>query len=330
VKVADLHCDTVMRIQAGIDIGAGNPAGPSAGPSAGHVDIPRLRAGDVGLQAFASFVSPTTDPQRAFESAISMIESIEATCHANPDDLELVTDATGAEQIAADGRIGVLLTVENGHAINESISNLEELRQRGVRSMTLVHTKNTSWVASCAEDRCEFDGLSPFGEQVVDAMNDIGMIVDVSHAHESAFWKIANRMRKSGRPFIASHSNAWELCRMPRNLKDDQIREIADQGGVIGINFYPLFLDPHYRDGAGVTVTSESIVAHIDHIVKLVGGDHAAFGSDFDGIPSTPEDVTGSDAYPLILDLLRERSYSEISLEKIAWRNFIRVLRAHD
>ena len=241
--------------------------------------------------------------------------------------------------------------------------------------MTLVHSKNTSWMASCSEERCEFDGLSSFGERVVDAMNGFGMIVDVSHAHESAFWKVAKRVRRSGRPFIASHSNAWELCRIPRNLKDDQIREIADQGGVIGTNFFPSFLDERYhktaverntdiraaatraeqehnrshgrdpiwsdqssqdlgkeyrRRMAGIAVTSESIVRHIDHIVRLVGVDHVAFGSDFDGILSTPEDVTGSDGYPLILGLLKERGYSEDSLEKIAWGNFMRVLRAHD
>lgn len=363
MKVADLHCDTVMRIQAGIDIGAGN--------TAGHVDVRRLRDGDVGLQAFAAYVSPHTDPRTAFQSAISMIESIEETCRANPDDLNLVTDAASAGQVTAEGRIGALLTVENGHAIEESIQNLETFRRRGVRSMTLVHSKNTSWVASCSEERCEFDGLSPFGEQVVDAMNELGMIVDVSHAHESAFWKVAERMRQAARPFIASHSNAWELCRMPRNLKDDQIREIADQGGVIGINFFPSFLDEQYHETAverntdiraaaenaernnrpdarlsdersqklgkeyrrrmaGIAVTSESIIRHIDHIVGLVGVDHVAFGSDFDGILSTPEDVTGSDGYPLILGLLKERGYSQASLEKIAWGNFMRVLRAHD
>jgi membrane dipeptidase len=363
MKVADLHCDTVGRIRAGIDIATGNPAG--------HVDVPRLRAGDVGLQVFAAYVSPDTDPHAAFDLSISMIESIEETCRKNPGNLEIVTDAASAKQASAGGRTGVLLTVENGHAINASIENLEALRRRGVRSMTLVHSKNTGWVASCSEERCDFDGLSPFGEQVVDAMNAMGMIVDVSHAHESAFWKVAERMRRSGRPFIASHSNAWELCRIPRNLKDDQIREIADQGGVIGINFFSSFLDQHYHDTtaarggdfrafatsvdekhgrsargsdlahqeigdeyrrrmAGLTVTSESIISHIDHIVGLVGADHVAFGSDFDGILSTPEDVTGSDCYPLILRLLGERGYSQHALKKIAWGNFMRVLRAHD
>ncbi len=332
MRVVDLHCDTVGRIRAGVDIGTGNRAGSPAG----HVDVLRLRAGDVGLQAFAVYVSPDTDPKRAFDSAISMIESIEETCRANPEDLEIVANAISAEQAATAGRIGVLLTVENGYAIEESIQNLEALRRRGVRAMTLVHSKNTSWVASCSEERCEFDGLSGFGERVVDAMNELGMIVDVSHTHESAFWKVAACVRRSGRPFIASHSNAWELCRIPRNLKDDQIREIADQGGVIGINFFPMFLDQQHRDAAVArnkeipAVTSESIARHIDHIVKLVGDDYVAFGSDFDGIPSTPVDVTGSDAYPLILRRLTDRGYPKASLEKIARGNFMRVLRAHD
>jgi membrane dipeptidase len=363
MKIADLHCDTVGRIQAGIDIAAGNPDG--------HVDVARMRAGDVGLQAFASYIAPETAPGSAFPAAISMIESIQTMCRSNPDDVVLVTDAESAGQTAADNRIGVLLTVENGQAIEESIQNLEELRRRGVRAMTLVHSRNTSWVASCAENSCSFDGLSAFGEQVVDAMNEMGMIVDVSHAHESAFWKVAKRTRGSGKPFIASHSNAWELCRIPRNLKDDQIREIADQGGVIGINFFASFLDQNYHDTAikrgtdfrtfaetvdknhgddargvdqgfqeigveyrrrlaGVPITSEAIVRHIDHIVNLVGDDVVAFGSDFDGILSTPEDITGSDGYPTILSLLSQRGYSDASLEKIAWKNFMRVLQTHD
>jgi membrane dipeptidase len=367
MKIADLHCDTVGRIQAGVDIAAGNPAGPSAG----HVDIPRMRAGEVGLQAFAAYIAPETAPRSAFPMVISKIESIQTMCKTNPDDLVLVTDAKSAERTAAVNKIGILLTVENGQAIDESIENLGTLRQRGVRAMTLVHSRNTSWVASCSEDSCEFDGLSAFGEQVVDAMNEMGMIVDVSHAHESAFWKVAKRLRGSGRPFIATHSNAWELCRIPRNLKDDQIREIADQGGVIGINFFASFLDQSYHETAaerntdfrafaesadkrhgedahgselafqeigteyrrrlsGVTITAESIVRHIDHIVNLVGDDCVAFGSDFDGILSTPEDVTGSDGYPTILRILSRRGYSEASLEKIAWKNVMRVLRAHD
>lgn len=339
MPIVDLHCDTVMRIQSGADI---------TKTDGGHVDIPRLKAGGVGLQGFAAFIAPDVPATDALAETIEKLDVITALCEANPDDLQLVKTATDVIEAVRGERVGVLLTVENGHAIECSLDNLQRLRDRGVRSMTLVHSKNLSWVASCSEESCPFDGLTSFGNQVVDAMNEMGMIVDVSHASEAAFWKIAARVRRSGKPFIASHSNAWELCRMSRNLKDDQIREIAEQGGTIGVNFFPWFLDQAYYDNAlrlkdegltednliekmsGVSVTSEAILDHIDYIVALVGDRHVSLGSDFDGIPSTPDDVTGSDGYPVILDRLAERGYSDESIERIAWGNFMRVFAAHD
>ena len=363
MRVADLHCDTVERLAGGADLAQHNPDG--------HIDIPRLRSGEVGLQAFAAYISPQTPEAEAFAATASLLDQIERVCRENPDALSLVADAPTAEAVAADGRTGVLLTVENGHAIEESIDNLESLRQRGVRSMAIVHSKNTAWAASCSEDSCSFDGLSVFGETVVEAMNDMGMIVDVSHCHDTAFWKVARICRRMRKPFIASHSNAWAICSMPRNLKDDQIREIADQGGVIGINFFPSFLDQTYHtvsktrsqemletmagienqhegDPTGkaraieelrrsyrekmsdTPVTSDSILNHLQHMVDLVGVDHVGFGSDFDGIPTTPTDVTGSDAYPMILDRLSGMGFSQADLEKIAWGNVMRVLKAHE
>ena len=310
-RIADLHCDTVGLMQQGADIVRG---------TTGHVDIPRMRAGGVALQAFAAYVPPQTPPDQAFATAIAKLDAITAACSACPDHLRLVTGRAEAAGAAADGRIGILLAVENGSAIEDNLDKLGELARRGVRILTIVHSRNTGWAASCTDTSAPFDGLSAFGEQVIDAMEEMGMLVDVSHCSDAAFWKAARRARK---PFIASHSNAWELCRHPRNLKDDQIRAVADSGGVIGMNFCPDFLElPHDRR----VVNAETVVRHIDHMVRLVGDRHIAFGSDFDGIPGTPEDLTGSDSYPVVLDLLRERGYGEESLERICWGNVMRVL----
>ncbi len=329
--LADLHCDTIGLIQNGADIlsgtaewsaGSGGPdAGPTGKPAArGHVDIPRMRAGGVALQTFAAFVAPKVPPDQAFATTVAKLETIEAICRKHHDHLQLIRDTSGAMHAASEGRIGVLLAVENGHAIEESLDRLSELAERGVRILTIVHSKNTTWAASCTDKNAPFDGLSPLGERIVDAMEEMDMLVDVSHCNEAAFWKVARRARK---PFIASHSNAWELCKFPRNLKDDQIRAVADAGGVIGINFCPDFLEL-LRDGR--KVTSETVVRHIDYMVSLVGDENVAFGSDFDGIPGTPEDVTGSDCYPVILDLLRQRGYSEETLRRLCWGNVMRVL----
>ena len=331
MNVADLHCDTVGLIQAGADILSGTSnwsaghageepgAGGKPAPS-GHVDIPRMRAGGVALQTFAAFVSPTTAPNEAFQTASAKLDAIDAICRRHAEHLQLVRTPQEARSVAAAGRIGVLLAVENGYAIQESLDNLARLAERGVRILTLVHAKNTNWVASCTDAKTSFDGLSSFGGQVVDTMEEMGILVDVSHCSEAAFWKVAKRVR---RPFVASHSNAWELCKHPRNLRDDQIRAVADAGGVIGINFCSDFLElPH----EGRRVTAETVVRHTEHILEIAGDEHVAFGSDFDGIPGTPKDVTGSDSYPLIRSLLRARGYSDATLRRICWENVMRVL----
>lgn len=309
--VVDLHCDTVGLMQQGADIISG---------TRGHVDVPRMRAGGVTLQTFAAFVSPRTRPGQAYATAAAQLDTIEAACRAYPDHLTLVTDAAGAERAEADGRVGVLRAVENGFAIENDLDRLAGLARRGVRILTVVHSANTDWAASCTDTNAPFDGLSSFGEQVIDAMEEMGILVDVSHCSEAAFWKVAKRARK---PFIASHSNAWELCNHPRNLKDDQIRAIADSGGVIGMNFCPDFLELPRETRR---VTAETVARHIDHVVKLVGDAPVAFGSDFDGIPGTPEDVTGSDCYTVILGLLRQRGYTDASLRRICRDNALRVL----
>lgn len=337
-------------MRSGADIALPNPEG--------DVDIPRLRAGGVALQAFAAFVPHSTNPDEALSTALSMLDDIVAACEANRNELAVTTSAAEVRAAVGSGRIAALLTVENGLAIEEDTANLEKLRRRGVRAMTLVHVSDLPWIASCTGGRGPAGGLSTPGERIVDAMCEMGMIVDVSHVHEKAFWKVAARTRRAASPLIASHSNAWELCRHPRNLKDDQIREIADQGGLIGINFFPLFLDEAYRGESdkrasslfssaadsslhelgqtyrekmdGMSVSSERIVDHIDHMVAIAGVDCVAFGSDFDGILSTPDDVTGSDCYPVIIDELRSRGYREESIEKICWSNVLRVLEAAD
>jgi membrane dipeptidase len=233
--------------------------------------------------------------------------------------------------------------------------------------MTLTHARNLSWAASSGEERCDFEGLTAFGEKVVAAMNEMGIVVDVSHVHETTFRDV---VRFSRRPFIASHSDASAICACARNLTDDQIRAVADHGGLVGINFYPGFLDAAYaarqnaelgdlfaafekverehlddpvrrvEEGrrlartlrekmAPARVPLDRIVDHLEHVVRLVGDDFVAFGSDFDGVPDLPDGVADCAAFPRILDRMRERGFSEPSIAKIAGANFRRVLDAN-
>jgi membrane dipeptidase len=312
-----------------------------------HVDLPRLRAGNVGLQVFAAYVPPSTD--RAFAYVGERLDAIDAFARSD-NRLALVETAGELQECLETDKIGVMLAVENGLAIENSLEKLEQLRCRKVRILTLVHSQHLSWVESCTGTERfvpdgvpnENRGLSNFGEQVLDAMNDLGLIPDLSHSSENAFWDV---IRRSKKPVIASHSCAWSICAAPRNLKDDQLKALGDSGGLVGVNFFSAFLSEAFRQkheaekerntstpGTPVKVIDIhvpfSIIAdHIDYMVKLAGEDCVALGSDFDGIPAVPEGVTGSDFYPVLEAELRSRGCTDTRIEKIFNKNFLRVLK---
>jgi membrane dipeptidase len=360
LPVCDLHLDTVLEIQGGADLGRGNPEG--------HVDLARMRAGGAGLLVFACFVPSVLPPGRVFREAMDLLDVIDRTCLQFPGDLKKVETAADAEAAWAAGRIGILPAVENGHAIESDLGKLEQLRRRGMRYMTLTHARHLEWAASSGEAWTGSSGLTPFGRDVVRTMESLGVIVDVSHVHESTFWDVTRIARK---PYIASHSCAAALCPLGRNLTDDQIKAVAASGGMIAVNFFPGFLDPGYfatdagalerlfadldrievefaddpvrkmaevhrsdralRERRGPPRADlDQLVAHIEHIVNLVGVDHVGLGSDFDGVPDLPRDVPDCSAYPRILARLAREGLSEHSVRKIAWGNFLRVLGAND
>ncbi len=360
-SVIDLHCDTILEVQGGADVVRGNPDG--------HVDVPRLREGRVGLQVFACFVTPVLPEGRAFDEACALLDLVGSICDRSAGSLVKVESRADAEEVSTRaGATAVVPAVENGHAIEADLRKLERIRRLGARYMTLTHAKNLSWAASSGEPRCGFDGLTRFGEKVVAAMNEMGLIVDVSHVHESTFWHVARVCR---RPFIASHSNASALCGTPRNLTDDQIRAVAASGGMIGINFYPGFLDGAYAERqdrelgdlfaalqdverehlsdpvrrnaelrrlyatlrermAPTRVGMDRIIDHVEHVVRLVGDEHVGFGSDFDGIPDVPEGVPDCAAFPRLLARMGERGFTDASIERIVHGNFLRVLGDND
>jgi len=359
-QIIDLHCDTITEIQAGADLKKGNPRG--------HIDISRMRKGNVGCQIFACYVSSIVPQEFAHREVAVLLKLIDDTCEAFSADLIKVVNASELLSCLKQDKIGVIPAVENGHAIANSLKNLEKLYKMGTRYMTLTHSKNLDWAASSGESECSFKGLTSFGESVVSAMNDMGMLIDISHVHESTFWAVVKQSKK---PVIASHSNSSALCTIPRNLTDDQIKAIAETGGMIGINFYPGFLDKEYerkqiercgdlflmlqdiekdlwRDATkrqqamndlgielgarmvDVSVGIDSIVDHITHIIDLVGDDHVGFGSDFDGLPALPAGMSGCDIFPSIIGVMKARGFSDLSIAKISSQNFIRVFKANE
>ncbi len=355
-KVFDLHCDTIVEIQAGADFKTGNPSG--------HMDIPRLREGKIGAQVFACFVSSIVPEKYAYGEAINLLELVNETCQKYESDLQKVGTIDDVRQVLDSNKIAILPAVENGHVIASDLSNLEKIRLLGAKYMTLTHSSNLSWAASSGETSGDFEGLTPFGEKVIAAMNEMGMIIDVSHVHESTFWDV---IKLSRRPIIASHSNAFTICPTPRNLTDDQIRAVAEGGGMIGINFYPGFLDSIYAEKQlercgdlfslfdqieidhwqnptqkvkamqelghtfeermiGIRVKNDAIIDHMVYIINLVGDDFIGFGSDFDGLPALPADITGCDTYPDLINIMEEKGFSDETIEKICQKNFLRVL----
>lgn len=367
LPIVDLHCDTVLDLSAGADLVAGNPGG--------HVDFERLAAGRVALQFFACFVPTVRGPGRAFPAVTGMLDALDAACARWPERLVRVRTAAQAEALLdataplppVPWRTGAIAAVENGHAIEDDLGKLEALAARGVRYMTLTHSRHLSWAASSGEAGDGPGGLTAFGREVVARMNALGMIVDVSHVHATTFRDVVRCCRG---PFIASHSCAAALCPTGRNLDDEQLRALAAAGGVCGVNFYPGFLDPRYfrKHGASVGALFETLEAlerttedpaelqaayhanaartraaqgppdadvdtvcdHIEHVMEIAGPDHVAFGSDFDGIPDVPRGVENASAYPALCARLRERGHSDDVLERLAFRNVLRVLREAD
>jgi membrane dipeptidase len=262
----------------------------------------------------------------------------------------------------AANRISVFLGLENGSPIGDSLEELERFHDRGVRYLTLCHTGNNRICDSCAPSQARWNGLSPFGKEVVARMNRMGMMVDVSHISDRSFHDV---IECSVKPVVATHSCCRSLADHPRNMTDDMIRRLAEAGGVIQINFYPLFLDSGFRnvlDASGLMEKGEVIEAefiadpadphrreawnrvqdellalqrpsykriadHIDHVVDLVGIDHVGLGSDYDGIVVTPDGMEDASCFFRIFEELRMRGYSESDLDKVASGNFFRVMR---
>jgi len=306
-----------------------------------NVDLPRLREGRVALQVFAAYVPASALTGRAFAIANEKLDRIDAFARSD-ERLAPVQTAAELKAILAAEKTGIMAAVENGLAIENSLEKLEQLRLRKVRIMTLVHSEHNSWIASCTGTGSfcpggdSAQGLSRFGEQVVDAMNDLGIIPDLSHASESAFWDVIHRSKK---PIIASHSCAYGLCAASRNLTDDQLRALGDTGGLVGVNFFSAYLSEpcrlRYENTTGqstpeLPVPSSLIADHIDYMVNMAGEDCVALGSDFDGIPALPEGVSGCDFFPVLEEELRARGYTEKRIEKIFSANFLRVLEQWD
>lgn len=291
-----------------------------------HVDFPKLRAGGVDGAFFAIYIPADLEGEEALNHAESLLSCVEDTLAANSDRAALATNAEQAYTNRDRGLFSVFLGLENGSPIGNSLELLREFHSRGVRYMTLCHSRDNLICDSCASRVKRWHGLSPFGREVVAEMNRLGMLVDVSHVSDETFYDV---LKYSSKPVVATHSCCRALADHPRNMTDDMIRALAEKGGVIQINFYPVFLDGSFHEEEMYTAPRPSykrIVDHIDHVASLVGIDHVGIGSDFDGIDIAPEGLENISMMPKVFEEMRRRGYSENDIAKVASENFLNVL----
>ena len=334
-----------------------------------HSDLNRMFTGGVDAQIFSIFCDGRQkDP---YNFANREIDSVYAWAQRNPARMMMVYNPADLQTAIQQKKLAALLGMEGGHMIENDINKLDALYKRGVRYMTITWNNSVSWATSAADETTTGGalnsdgkkGLTEFGKTVIKRMNELGMMVDISHVGEQTFWDITKIATK---PIIASHSCVWNLCPHRRNLKDEQIKAIAKSGGVIFLNFYAGFIDSTYERKRDVFLKQHQVevdelirqgkqkdyalmmvgdkykneinamrpslsvlLDHLDYIVKLIGVDHVGMGSDFDGIEAPPLQLNGVEDYPLITTALLKRGYSKKDIIKILGGNFKRVFKAN-
>jgi membrane dipeptidase len=330
-----------------------------------HSDLGRFKKGGIDIQVFSIFCDERFGKDTAFKYANIEIDSLYSIVARNQDKLMMVTDPGQLKQAVKQHKLGCMMGVEGGHMIEDNLTYLDSFYKRGVRYMTLTWNNSTAWATSAKDETrtdtvLQYKGLTDFGKQVVKRMNELGMLVDLSHVGEQTFWDAIHTTTK---PVLVSHSCAYTLCPVFRNLKDDQIKAVGENGGVIDVNFYSGFVDSGYAkrkeallarhqgevdslknlkwagyeieewiskkypaEADAIRPPMSKLIDHIDYIVKLIGVDHVGLGSDFDGIESAPKPLDDVTTFPLITKALLERGYSKKDVKKILGGNFVRVL----
>jgi membrane dipeptidase len=282
-----------------------------------HTDIPRLKTGGVDIQFFVAWVSPTQYPENPYEKAIEMFTIFKDEAAANSDDLQLALNPEEALDIVEEGKIAGVLCIEGGHTIENSLEKLTTLYELGMRYLTITWNNSTDWAVASTDPLSPTVGLSEFGRQVIRSLDSLGVVIDISH---TGIKTIEDIIEVTANPIIASHSGVRALRNHHRNLYDDQIIAIANTGGVIGVVFYPPFLS-----SISSSVTINTVVQHINYIVNLVGIDHVAIGSDFDGIETTPAGLEDVSKFPALTQRLLQVGYTHEDVYKILGGNFLRV-----
>jgi len=331
-----------------------------------HSDIDRFKKGGVDVQLFSVWCDGLKENPYAW--ANREMDTLDAVIKRNPEKISLSGTPSLLKKAVKEKKLAAMFGVEGGHMIENKLDNLNNFYNRGVRYMTLTWNNSTDWASSAWDETINADklkqkGLTDFGKQVIRRMNELGMIIDVSHVGEQTFY---DAIAVTNKPIIASHSCVHALCSVPRNLKDEQIKAIGKNGGVIHLNFYSGFIDSSYDRRSDIFNSRHKaeldsllkinpepyfaneylfkkypeevkslrpplsmLIDHLDYIVKMIGVDHVGIGSDFDGINSAPQQLDDVTNLPLFTKELMNRGYSKKDIRKILGENFLRVFKAN-
>lgn len=301
------HCDTLMNYDKSVKYSLGELNNEF------HIDIPRLKAGNVKIATFAIFVEPENKPHFALERTLQLIERF-LTIINKHQELIHVKDNSDIKKVFQENVIGVVLSLEGAEAVFD-ISFLRLLSKFGVRMVSLTWNQRNHLADGVGELEAN-GGVTKFGREVLEEMNRLKMINDTSHLSPASLQDV---LKYSKRPVVASHSNARGICDHPRNLSDEEIKAIAAKGGLLGLNFGPIFLQ---KDGKAEI---NDVIKHIDYIRNLVGIEYIALGTDFDGISSTPTGLEDVSKLGRLEKELLNRGYKEDEVEKIFMKNWLRI-----
>jgi len=359
ILIVDTHIDTPLYVvDEGYQLGEEH--------SYYEFDIPRAQRGHLGAVFFGIYTHlPEFPPELWIPRALEAVDAVYGEVRRNAGTIEIAGTADDITRIHRARKIAVLLGLEGGHIIRDSLPVLRDFYRLGVRYMTLTHFKTNNW-ADSGTDAAVHNGLSPFGRDVVREMNRLGMMIDISHVSDKAFYDVLETTRA---PVIASHSSARALCNISRNMNDDMLRAIKRNGGAVFVNFNAAYLDQKayeifdgYRDQRNSEISElmrlhagdprrwemkraiqqryrsrlpkvdvKAALRHIDHIAKVAGPDHVGIGSDFDGVsgmvPAGLEDVS---KFPELVRGLIELGYSDSDIRKIMGENLLRIMRANE
>jgi membrane dipeptidase len=292
-----------------------------------------MREGGLDAQFFSIFADPRRFGDAPRARALEMIHALEAQVEAHPSDLELARSAADVRRIVAQERVDVLLGLEGGDAIENDLGHLRDFHAHGIRYMTLTWSRSHDWADSATDD-ARHGGLTEFGLEVVREMNRLGVIIDVSRVSDETFW---DTLEVTEAPLIASHSSMRALADHPRNLSDEMLRAVAENGGVVMVDFSENYVDPRkagiwpsirfaLRNLGWEDTPLEMLVDHFVHAIRVAGVDHVGLGSDFDGTLFLPKGMKDVADLPNLTVALLKRGFSEEEVRKVLGENVLRVL----